>query len=413
MIKRYQRTAIPQYLIVGIILLALMGLGFLSKFMMENLSFMDYFAIPWAAGRAWLLEGQNPYTSDVRPLADEAIRISGFLGILPETSGLIHPMINLLFFLPFSLVPYSISRILWVVLLGLSVFLTANLSLKLVGKWTGWGSKFALLLFSFAWFPAVFSILTGDLNPLVILLIVLSVHFIQIEQDTAAGFLLAAVFGSAPITLIPLLFVIIWSISRKRWSIIVAIFSGLAFLITVTVLMFPSWPMDWLRVVLTEFSNWEGMQTPLSQIAAFLPGIERFLSLALHGIIGLYLLVILITSARRREKEFSWLLCTVLVIAYLFNPTNQLSAIVLLIPAIILVVKVLGERWRLIGKLFSWIVLILIAGVPWILVSPEIYFTENHALPILQIIFPLVILIGLVWVRWWAIKFPHLLYRND
>jgi len=58
-------------------------------------------------------------------------------------------------------------------------------------------------------------------------------------------------------------------------------------------------------------------------------------------------------------------------------------------------------------------VLIFIAGVPWILVSPEIYFTENHALPILQIIFPLVILIGLVWVRWWAIKFPHLLYRND
>jgi hypothetical protein len=171
--------------------------------------------------------------------------------------------------------------------------------------------------------------------------------------------------------------------------------------------------MDWLRVILAEYNDWGWVQTPLIQIAAFLPGIERFLSLALHGIFGLYLLVVLITSARKSEKEFSWLLSTILVLAYILNPTNRLSAILLLVPAVLLVVKVWSERWRLIGQFISWAVLIVIAVIPWVLVSPEMFFTENHALPVLRIVFPLLVLIGLMWVRWWAIKFPNLPYRND
>ncbi len=63
--KRYQKTAISQYLFVGLILLGILGFGLLISITMQKVSFDDYFILPWSAGRTWLLEASDPYGSIV------------------------------------------------------------------------------------------------------------------------------------------------------------------------------------------------------------------------------------------------------------------------------------------------------------------------------------------------------------
>jgi len=103
MIKRYRRTATTQYLIVILITLSIIGIGLLSAFVMSFVPFLDEFALPWAAGRMWLLDGESPYSQSAIQDAESAIDESNFLGVLPDSQVLRHPLLNLLFYLPFKL----------------------------------------------------------------------------------------------------------------------------------------------------------------------------------------------------------------------------------------------------------------------------------------------------------------------
>ncbi|MDY6846601.1 MAG: hypothetical protein SVP52_05645, partial [Chloroflexota bacterium] len=108
--KRYQNTKASQYIIVGLLLASILAAGFSSTLLMQRVPFEDYFVLPWAAGRSWLLEGVNPYDASINQIAEEAISESVYLAKLPVETVLLLPMLDLVFYLPFSLIPYEISR---------------------------------------------------------------------------------------------------------------------------------------------------------------------------------------------------------------------------------------------------------------------------------------------------------------
>jgi hypothetical protein len=408
MMKRYKKIAVSQYVIVGLILIAIVGFGLLSTTIMQRISFTDQFAIPWASGRAWLLEGTNPYDQSVVQLAEEAVAESDYSAELPSAEVLLQPLINLFFYLPFSLIPFEISRAIWVtlsaLLTGVSVFMALKLSALKVSLIEG----LILLILGTFWLPGAFSILSGALTPVVIMLILLSVKMIMNGQETAAGFLLALTFGSMLMTGIILLFLIIWAISVKRWTLIKAYFAGLLFILIISWLLLPSWPLDWLNNIINYTQDFDWVRTPLIALAALLPGIYDFLTISLHALLGIFLLIELITVVRKTGQKFLWKLFTIFIIAFLFHVQVTFAHLLLLLPGAYFVFRFWTERWRVYGRLLSWGVILLMTIGSWLLVLPEISFTERVNLPVLIIILPITIFVSMLWIRWWAFQIPRL-----
>jgi len=406
--KRYRRTAASQYLFVGLILAGVLAIAFLSAVALTRISFIDQFAIPWAAGRAWLLEGTNPYDEAIINVAAETLSDSQYIGVLPEQEALSIPITSLVFYLPFSLMPFAISRAIWVTVLAICSGLIGFLSIKLAG-WTLSNLEISGIIFLLiGWVPGIFSILTGELSPMIIFIILLGIYLLDKGQDTTAGFLLALTFGAVPTTIFILTLLMVWSISRRRWSIIVAYFSGVAFLLAVTLLMLPSWPLDLFRVNLASYDNWNWIKTPLSRLAATLPGIANPFSIFLHGVFLIYFIYLVITTWAKTGRIFTWKIFVLLVVAVLLNIQPSISHLYLILPAVFLVFRVWSERWGRSGRILSWILIFITAGSSWISFLPDIDFTQSPSMPFFIIGLPLLVLLGMIWIRWWALKIRKL-----
>lgn len=368
--------------------------------------------LPWAAGRMWLLEGFSPYDESVIILAEDTVEQLAYLGEMPDIEVLIEPVINLVFYLPFSLIPYEISRAVWMTLLVTISGLIGYLSLSLSGWKITLVEKIGIIIFAIIWMPGINAAIKGKLSSIIILLILLSINLILKKHDTKAGFILALTFGSLPTSglIIPLL--LIWGISQRRWAILKAYFSGVAFLLTVTLLLLPSWPLNWLRVVYDLYGNWDWIRTPLMGLAEILPGIADSLSIFLHIALAIYLLVLWITLLGKKSKVFTWKVLAMLIVAYLYHVNPTISQLFLLLPAMFMVFRFWSERWLLFGRVFSWILIILIFAASWLLVRPGISFQFEPSVPILAIGLPVLVFIGMIWIRWWAISIPKLPFEH-
>ncbi len=176
--KRYRKISISQYLVVSLAILVAIGLGFLSTVIMRQVPFEDHFVIPWSAGRVWLLDGGDPYSDQVIQLADQTLVNSAYQGQLPTKSVLKDPIMNLIFTIPFSLLPYEVSRAVWVVVVFASIGLIGFFALKLSGWKVSMYESGGTILLLAAWFSSIQAALMGLLSPIVILLILAAIYAI-------------------------------------------------------------------------------------------------------------------------------------------------------------------------------------------------------------------------------------------
>jgi len=410
--KRYQRTKASQYLVVGLVILGVIATAFISFLIMRRISFQDQFAIPWAAGRAWLLESVNPYQGEVVQFAENAIKESPYKASLPDEEFLYLPLFNLIFYLPFSLIPYTISRVIWVTLISICIYLIVYFSFSLSSWKISQIEKILVAILGVLWVPGITTMLLGHLSPAIILLLCVSIFLFLEKQDTTAGFVLAMTAGSFPISGLVIILMLVWAMIKRRWSLISAFFSGVVFIIVVSILLLPSWPRDWLGITIDYYSNLEMIQTPIMALAASLPGIEQLLSISLHAIIGFYYLYMLIRLKGKSERVFIWNLMVTLIIAYLVNIQGSISFIFLIYPALFLVFRFFSERWGLFGKIISWLLLTIFGFGSWVFFLPFDSLREPVDLPVIYIGVPILILIGMNWIRWWAIKIPKLPFET-
>lgn len=405
--KRYQKTAISQYLIVGLILLGILGFGLLISITMQRVSFDDFFVMPWSAGRTWLLEGSDPYGS-VAQNTQEAISGADFLAKRPSQEILLLPLFNLILYLPFSLIPYGISRILWVTLLSIisggSVFLILRISewkLSLL-------ERILAILLGVFWYPGAYAILSGQLSPFILFILLLAIVLLQNDQDTTAGLLLSLTFGSLPMAVIFTIGMLIWTISRRRWFLIIAYFSGVAFQIIISLLLMPNWIMSWFNNIFSTYETIGWINTPLISLAGLLPGISSFLVIFLHIVVGILLLVEIIMISRASGRVFIWRMFIMLIISYFFHIQCSMAHLVLIIPGLFFVFRFMSERWGGWGRIFSWILLSILFIGSWLFILPENKFTVSNINPVLSIGLPVIVLIGLFYSRWWVHRIPKL-----
>lgn len=410
--RRYRRIYATQYSLLVLILVAIIGLVFLGWVLLEKIPYEDHFAIPWAAGRAWLLDGESPYADAIGSVADAVLVESTEKAQLPETQTFTGLIFNLFFYLPFSLMPFRISRALWFALSVGIVGLIGYFSLRLSEWKITLFEKVLLIGLVIIGFPGLKAIITGRLTPLIILLLLVGIDALIRGKDTLAGFALALTFGSITISALIVLFLLVWSISRQRWSVLKAYFAGLGFLWVVSLLLLPSWPKDWFRATLSLITTWDWIQTPLMDLSMILPGISHPLSLALHALFAITLITLSISALGKSGLEFLWKSLAIFVIAFLFQLESTIFCLFLVLPALFLVLRFWSERWRLFGRIISWVFLLAVAALTWTFAGPDYSFLQNQSLPILAAGLPIIILAGMVSIRWWAIRLPRLPYEK-
>lgn len=410
MMKRYRKTTISQYVLIVVLLLSVIAVGLLGYLLMSQVPFTDYFAIPWAAGRTWLLAGESPYGETVIETATEAIENSSLMSSLPESPVFSQPLLSLIFYAPFSLLPYTISRTLWVMVMVASVCLSGLLSIKLSGWKLPSFAKLVVIFVLVFWLPGVNMIIGGYLSPVIFGLILAAIFFILNGQETTGGFLLALTFSSFLTSGLVLVYLLIWSISRKQSSTVTSFLSGLVVLIILSFLVLPSWFMAWASVLLNMNLSLSWVQTPLMVLTALLPGIADPLSILLHGVVIIFAVVLLITSLGKSGRIFIYTTFSFFIIAYLLHVRGSTIQLLFIVPALLLTMRYWSERWQGFGNLVSWGFFIAVALGSWLIMYPEIDFVPPLVNPLIFIGYPLLILMGMIYIRWWAVKLPILPY---
>jgi hypothetical protein len=358
----------------------------------------------WAGARIFMTQGISPYAAQAgREIQD--IVMGSEVGSAEDRMDYPDPFYAFIVYAPFALISnMEWARAIWMTVLEVGVILIAVLSIFL-SKWRI--PKYIsvmVVVFAVTWFYSVYSIMDGNVAILCTLAITASFLAIRSEFDVLAGSLLAIACIKPQIALLLILFIIIWSISHRRWLIIWSFVGGIVLLIALATLLLPGWFMQFLRQIIPYLEEFQFI-TPGSLLSIPLPGIGKQLGWALSAAMVLVLLVEWRAALRKNFRWCLWTAYLTLVIAILVGIPSSIFNFVVLLPVIILVLVTIGNRWGNVGRVLMISSMAVLSFGFWGLYLNRM--SNGNDLQedvLLYILPPLITLLGLYWVRWWAVN---------
>jgi hypothetical protein len=361
----------------------------------------ERFLVYWAGMRAWLVEGNSPYSDATASHIQELAVRSG-----DSNARVTYPLYGGFFFLPFAAIPgYAVARALWMTTLAAALLVTALLCLRLTG-WRTSAWLMALFLFlGVTGYPSLSLLISGNATILAALFLIAALDALRLGRDASAGALLGLTTIQPLAVAVVLPFILLWAISRQRWLVIYWFFGLLAVLSVIGAFFIPDWIVQWLRNLL-HYSDYLAPASPGAAFMDWWPGIGRQL-----GLLFTLVLVVSLFSEwwAARGREFRWFLwtagITLIVAQWVGLPAGVENFVALLLPMATVGV-VMEERG---GRKTRWLiglVLLFIYAGTW-----GLYFgaSEGQLRAAMLFLPPLVILLLSYWVRLWAVHPKRLL----
>ena len=367
------------------------------------------FLVHWVGTRALLMEGTSPYSDEV------AERIQTLAYGHPARAGehelrVAYPLYSQIFFLPFALIAdYTLARALWMTALQAGLILLAVYNLHL----TDWHPGIWLLpiyfLFAVFWYHGLRPMINGNAVIFVAVLLAGALLALRSGRDELAGILLAFSTVKPQVVVVPVVFVLVWTLSHRRWRVLAWLAITLVLLSASVALIVPDWPLQNLREVL-RYPEYNPPGTPGAVFAEWWPGIGARLGWGLAAVLGV---ILLLEWKAARGRDFRWFLwtasLTLVISQWIGIQTDPGNFVVLFVP-LVLVFAVWEERWGPRGRwVILGIMLALFAGLWALFIRTVADVGQPLQHPILFFPLPLFLLIGLYWVRWWAIRPSRLL----
>lgn len=378
------------------------------RFVIENPGGND-FLVHWVGTRSLLIDGVSPYTDAV------ALRIQNMAYGRPARSSehelrVAYPLYSIFIFLPFALIgDYAIARTLWMTSLEIALIFLAFLSLRL----SNWKPKLwmmlIILLFSLLWYHGLRPLINGNAVILVAVFVVASLVAFRNERDELVGILLALATIKPHLVILPILFIWFYAISLRRWRVVLWTILGVVLLSLAAMIFLPNWILQNIWEVL-RYPKYNPPVTPGAALSTWLPASGKRLGWILSGILGM---VLLIEWGLARNKEFRWFVwttCLTLVISQWIGIPTDPGNFILIITPLILTFSVWDERWGFKGRVLicAWLIMLFV-GLWYLFLRTVEYDGQPLQSPIMFFPLPAIALIGLYWVRWWAIRPPRLL----
>ena len=153
-----------------------------------------------------------------------------------------YPPISEIFFLPFALLSHQVALVLFTYISFASIIGSVFLSLKIAAKKVPWHYFLLFIGLSFASFPIRFSLGMGQINMIVLFLLLLAVYFEtrSVKNSPAAGLSLGMAIALKPIFAF---FLLLFAL-KKSWKLIFTSTLTVAILIVVTLVFWS--PQIWI-----------------------------------------------------------------------------------------------------------------------------------------------------------------------
>jgi hypothetical protein len=393
---------------IGVALLSVLAVIGLTRanylFSLQNPGGND-FLVHWVGTRALLVDGISPYSDEV------ALRIQTLAYGRPALPGehelrVAYPLYSAGLFLPFAfLSDYSLARALWMTALEIALVVLVLLCLRLTGWKPGLWLLAVFLLFSLTWYHGVRAVINGNAVILVAVFIAGALVAIQSGRDELAGVLLALSTIKPQVVILLMVIICVWAISVRRWGIVNWIVLSLIALSVGAAFFVPDWPLQNLWEVI-RYPGYNPPGTPGSAIATWLPAAGTKLG---WGLTILLAILLLIEWSAARGQDFRWFLwtasLTLVASQWIGIQTDPGNFIVLFVP-LVLVFAMWVKHSGTLGRVTVILsMLVLFVGL-WalFLVTLDASAGQPQQSPIMFFPLPLLLLLGLYWIRWWAIR---------
>lgn len=407
-----RRTSLLLIALVVSGLLLFVGLTWLNFLYASQDSGPNDFYPAWLASRALLLRGISPY--DAEAVTASVLSLSG--GALSDQAGLYalyYPVHAVLIFAPLALIgdPF-LARAVWMTVLELA--LAGNLFLALLlSRWRPDAGMLASLLLSLlAWYFCWRPLLDGDVVILTALLLNLALLAVRSGQDSVASFLLAFTLVKGEAFALAVIFIALWAVSQRRWALLWGTLSFLAFFFVLGMLFVNNWMLEYARLIVSDYRASPPL-LPGKVLQAWLPGVGRQLGWGLTLATGSLCLWQWGLAWRQEWRWFYWTHALTLTATFLIGLPVSLDNTVILLPALVLILTIWDQRWGRLGKGMIALLLLLFTLGVWVLALRSLRSEVTLDMqPLFYFFTPLLTLVGLTWVRWWAIR-PSRLYLQE
>ncbi len=399
------------------ILIVIVALGVLIGLFTANLRFVETnpggndFLVHWVGARAFLIDGESPYTDavarDIQVLAYGRPARSG-----EHELRVAYPFYSVAVFAPFALIAdFPTARAVWMTILEVSLILLAFVGIRLTNWRPGLLVLLSYFLFALIWYHAVRPLINGNAVILVALLVASALLAIKNGRDELAGLLMAVSTIKPQVVLLIFIFIFIWGISHRRWLLVGWMVGGVAFLTGIGMIFLPNWILQNIWEIL----RYPGYNPPGTLGAAFdtwMPAIGTRLGLGFTIVLGV---VILLEWRAALGKEFRWFLWTAsltLVISGWIGIQTDPGNFIAMFPGLVLIFAIWEERWgpsASIGTIVSEV--LLFVGLWWLFLSTVAVGDQPQQHPIMFFPLPLFLLVSLYWI-WWAAIGPMKLWLD-
>lgn len=354
-------------LIVGVIILvvAAYGLGtagiYYTLMSQRVAAVWDFYPL-WFGARVLLLERRDPYDPQVTLDIQQALY--GHPALPSEDrSAFYYPLPMVLLVTPFALLPYPLGAAAWLCLLLFAVVGAVGATLWGVAWRAPPLGAAALVLWTLALFPVVWSVLLGRVAVLLLLPMSLGLAAVLHKRDRLAGVCLALSKLKPQLTCLLLPMIGVWAIVHRRWRLLVAFLSTIVALGMVSLLLLPEWPARFatsagayatahpfaaLLQVLLE--GWLGLQVSWLWVAVGIP--------LLGGCLAFWL------RAQEEPRHLAQVAGATLVVSALVIPhVGMVNQLILLWPALLVASRLwLRSGWR---RVMAVGLLVAMVTVPW------------------------------------------------
>ena len=356
-------------------------------------SFYSY----WLTGRVLFAQGQNPYGDELFEQA--AARYPDDRNL----SGFSLPLYAILPVLPFAFINnFKFALILWRFVSGAALIyggFRLIRGFRLQNRLTPGIVCAALLLLNYY---AVSALVDGDISLLAIAFFLIGLGALQEGEAELCGIMFAFSTIKCSLTLLPVLWVCLWTLSHRGGGIIAA-WTGmvLALLFLIGMLLRTDWFMLYLRSIVyyLKYLN----PTNLSRLLEnWQPELGGRIGWAVSGVFIAILIIEWIINARKDVNALEWVLALTFCVGFLVGiPNIGKHLFVLWIPSLYAVDK-MQLRWDKKGVIYGIVFGGFLFLVPW-LFQLFVYPDWKDPVNMLNIAGPLILTFLLYWNRWWII----------
>jgi hypothetical protein len=407
-IRKPQRFLSPAEIgfLLGLVV-ALAALLALNIYLARTYKGGEWLYLRWSGARAFLFQRVEPYGSTVAARVQlQAYGREAYLNEYPYVLN--DPFYIVLLCVPLALFSdFTVAHGIWMLVSELAAVGVVLLTLR----FAEWSPPFwmLLLLISSGLFSGFSIDAFQSASPAVLLTLMYMgiLYSLQSGADELAGALSFLIACQWEVGALFFLLILILVFANRRWKVLIGFAMSLVILVVISILLKSDWATDYARAVLFDWSR-QLDYTAATTLSYIFPKLQFPLARWLTLLSGAILFIEVLRAVDGHFRHIAWAAALALALnplsGFAIFPTNHVA----LLPALVLVTALIWERWTGVRALLSTLFLILAflfshALYYQSLISPERLYSD-----LLKILPPALAILGLYWMRWWAVRPPRI-----